>query len=122
MKRIFTLSTATALATVMALGVFPKQLLATELYAARELVQLAMDHWRGTSSYSEMTMTIHRADWQRSMSMRAWSEGDKLSLVRVTEPKKDAGNGTLLKDNDMWTFSPKINRTCWESSSSLKGF
>ena len=44
------------------------------------------------------------------MSMRAWSEGDKLSLVRVTEPKKDAGNGTLLKDNDMWTYSPKINR------------
>ncbi len=42
--------------------------------------------------------------------MRAWSEGDKLSLVRVTEPKKDAGNGTLLKDNDMWTYSPKINR------------
>ena len=44
------------------------------------------------------------------MSMRAWSEGDKLSLVRVTEPKKDAGNGTLLKDNDMWSFSPRINR------------
>ena len=44
------------------------------------------------------------------MSMRAWSEGDNLSLVRVTLPKKDAGNGTLLKDNDMWTFSPKINR------------
>jgi outer membrane lipoprotein-sorting protein len=30
--------------------------------------------------------------------------------VRVTEPKKDAGNGTLLKDNDMWSYSPKINR------------
>ncbi len=44
------------------------------------------------------------------MSMRAWSEGDKLSLVRVTEPKKDAGNGTLLKDTDMWSYSPKINR------------
>ena len=44
------------------------------------------------------------------MSMRAWSEGDKLSLVRVTEPKKDAGNGTLLKDNDMWSYSPKVNR------------
>ena len=44
------------------------------------------------------------------MSMRAWSQGDKLSLVRVTEPRKDAGNSTLLRDNEMWTFSPKINR------------
>jgi outer membrane lipoprotein-sorting protein len=55
-------------------------------------------------------MTIHRSDWERSFSMQAWTEGDKLSLVRVTEPKRDAGNGTLVKDQNMWTFSPKINR------------
>ena len=77
---------------------------------AKALVRAAMDHWRGVTSYSEMTMTIHRSDWQRAMSMQAWSKGDKLSLVRVTQPKKDAGNGTLLKDNDMWSYSPKINR------------
>jgi outer membrane lipoprotein-sorting protein len=77
---------------------------------ARQLIQNAMDYWRGLSSYSEMTMIIHRADWERSMTMRAWSQGEKLSLVRITEPKKDAGNGTLLNDNNMWTFSPKINR------------
>jgi len=76
----------------------------------RELIQQAMDHWRGTSSYSEMSMTIHRPDWERSMSMRSWTRGEKTSLVRVTKPKKDAGNGTLLKDNNMWTFSPKVNR------------
>ena len=86
------------------------QLMAEEITDAKDLVQAAMDHWRGINSYSEMTMTIHRPDWERSMSMRAWSEGDKLSLVRVSEPKKDAGNGTLLKDNDMWSYSPKINR------------
>jgi outer membrane lipoprotein-sorting protein len=85
-------------------------LVAAETDKARELVRAAMDHWRGINSYSEMTMTIHRPDWERSMSMRSWSEGDKLSLVRVTEPKKDAGNGTLLKDKDMWSYSPKINR------------
>ena len=83
---------------------------ADEVDQARELVRSAMEHWRGTNSYSEMTMTIHRLDWERSMSMRGWSEGDKLSLVRVTEPKKDAGNGTLLNDKDMWSYSPKINR------------
>ena len=76
----------------------------------RELIQQAMDHWRGTSSYSEMTMTIHRPDWQRSMSMRSWTQGEKTSLVRVTKPAKDVGNGTLIKDNNMWSFSPKINR------------
>jgi outer membrane lipoprotein-sorting protein len=76
----------------------------------KALIRSAMDHWRGLTSYSLMTMTVHRSDWQRSMSMKAWTQGDKLSLVRVTEPKRDAGNGTLIKDNNMWTYSPKINR------------
>ena len=44
------------------------------------------------------------------MSMHSWSQGDKLSLVRVIEPKKDAGSGTLLNDNNMWIYTPKINR------------
>ncbi len=76
----------------------------------RELIRAAMDHWRGTTSYSEMTMTVHRSDWERRFSMQAWTEGDKLSLVRVTEPRRDAGNGTLVDDKNMWTYSPKINR------------
>jgi len=99
-----------AMSFAVTLGLVPGQLIAAEITDAKELVRAAMDHWRGLTSYSEMTMTIHREDWERSMSMRAWSGGDKLSLVRVTEPKKDAGNGTLLKDNDMWSYSPKINR------------
>ena len=77
---------------------------------ATELIRKAMEQWRGVTSHSDMTMVIHRPDWERSMTMRSWSKGDKLSLVRVLEPKKDAGNGTLLNDNNMWTFSPKINR------------
>ena len=86
---------------------------------ASELVRSAMDHWRGTSSYSEMSMTIHRPDWERTMTMESWSKGDKLSLVRVIEPKRDAGNGTLLNDNSMWTFSPKINRVIKVPSSMM---
>ena len=77
---------------------------------AREIVRDAIDHWRGLSSYGEMTMIIHRPDWERSMSMRAWTEGEKRSLVRVTEPRKDRGNGTLMDGNNMWSFSPKVNR------------
>lgn len=77
---------------------------------ATEIVRSAVDHWRGLASYSEMTMTIHRPDWERTMSMRAWTKGDEKSLVRVTEPKKDRGNATLTDGNSMWSFSPKVNR------------
>jgi len=100
--------------TVLLLGLagLSPALTATEVATPdpRDLIRAAMEHWRGITSYSEMTMVIHRSDWERSFSMQAWTEGDKLSLVRVTEPKRDAGNGTLVKDQSMWTFSPKINR------------
>jgi len=77
---------------------------------ATAIVRAAIDHWRGDMSYSEFTMIIHRPDWERSMSMRAWTQGQKKSLVRVTAPKKDKGNGTLMDDNNMWSYSPKVNR------------
>jgi len=84
-----------------------------------EIVRAAIDNWRGTTSYGEMSMTIHRPTWERSMSMRAWTSGPKKTLVRVTAPKKDAGNGTLTVDDNMWTYSPKINRVIKVPSSMM---
>jgi outer membrane lipoprotein-sorting protein len=77
---------------------------------ATQIVQDAVNHWRGLSSDSVITMVIHRPDWERSMTMRAWTKGDEQTLVRVLEPRKDRGNGTLTDDDNMWTFSPKVNR------------
>ena len=84
-----------------------------------EIIRGAVENWRGTSSYGEMTMTIHRPSWERTMSMRAWTEGNKESLVRVTAPTKDAGTGTLIVDDNMWTYSPKINRVIKVPSSMM---
>jgi hypothetical protein len=49
---------------------------------ANTIIQKAIDHWRGTSSASVVTMTKHRADWERTMTMRSWTLGNKKSLVR----------------------------------------
>ncbi|MBT8102436.1 MAG: outer membrane lipoprotein-sorting protein [Gammaproteobacteria bacterium] len=103
----------------------PLILFALPLQAAQEerdatqIVRDAIDHWRGLSSYTEMTMVIHRPDWERSMTMRAWTKGNDQSLVRVIEPKKDRGNGTLIDENSMWTFSPKVNRVIKVPSSMM---
>jgi outer membrane lipoprotein-sorting protein len=77
---------------------------------AAAIIKAAMDQWRGTTSHSTMSMTIHRSDWERTMTVEGWTSGEKKSLMRVLKPKKDAGNGTLLIDNKMWSFSPKVNR------------
>ena len=86
---------------------------------ATDIVRDAINHWRGLSSQGAMTMTIHRPDWERSMSMESWTQGEKRSLIRVTAPRKDRGNGTLMDNNNMWSFSPKINRVIKVPSSMM---
>lgn len=86
---------------------------------AGQIVRDALNHWRGLSSHGEMTMTIHRPDWERSMSIESWTEGEEKSLVRVTAPMKDRGTGTLIDDDNMWTYSPRINRVIKVPSSMM---
>jgi outer membrane lipoprotein-sorting protein len=89
-------------------------LLATRVQAgdseALLLVQKAFDYWRGMSSYSEFSMTIHRPDFERTMVLKGWSKGRSDALFFVLQPPKDAGNGSLKKGKDMWSYNPKINR------------
>jgi outer membrane lipoprotein-sorting protein len=65
---------------------------------------------RGLASESEVDMTIHRPDWERTMAMRAWTQGQENSLIRITAPPKDEGNGTLKKGRQMWIYNPKVDR------------
>ena len=86
---------------------------------AREIIRSTIEQWRGVSSRGVFTMMIHRPDWERSISMRSWMRGNEDSLVRVTGPSRDAGNATLTIENNMWSFSPKVNRVIKMPSSMM---
>jgi outer membrane lipoprotein-sorting protein len=77
---------------------------------ARSIVKGALDYWRDTSSFLEIAMTVHRPDWERSSLMKSWTRGEKDALVRFVEPAKDAGSATLKLGDDMWIFTPRLNR------------
>lgn len=77
---------------------------------ALTILEHAIDHWRGTSSIATFSLTIHRPDFERTMRMKGWTKGRQNGLFFVLEPPKDAGNGTLKKGREMWTYNPKINR------------
>lgn len=63
------------------------------------------------SSKAEMTMTIVRPKWTRTMSMKAWSKGDDYSLIVVTAPASDEGSATLKRKKEVWNYVPRIDRT-----------
>jgi Outer membrane lipoprotein-sorting protein len=75
-----------------------------------ELVRKAVDYWRGDSSYISVEMTVHRPEWERSLSMIGWTRGRDDALIRFTAPAKDAGNATLKVGPSMWIFTPKLNQ------------
>ena len=77
---------------------------------AQSLVREAFDYFRGKTSFSTVVMTIHRAEWERKMTMKGWTKGLDKSLIIITEPPKDEGNGTLKKGQEMWLYNPKVNR------------
>lgn len=77
---------------------------------ARVLIAKAWDYMRGKTSVSVVKMTVHRADWERSSVIKAWTKGREDSIFQIMAPKKDKGNGTLKMGRDMWTYNPKINR------------
>ena len=78
--------------------------------AAKEIVSKAWDYMRGNTSISLLHMTVHRADWKRRSTIKAWTKGRDDSIFHITDPAKDRGNGTLQLGNEMWTYNPKINR------------
>lgn len=77
---------------------------------ADRLLRAAFDNWRGKSSTTEMLMTVHRPDWERSLEMKTWTQGEDDALVRFVAPAKDAGNATLKKKSDTSVFNPKLNQ------------
>lgn len=77
---------------------------------ADRLIRAAFDNWRAKSSVSEIGMVVHRPDWERSMEIKAWSQGDDDALVRFVAPAKDAGNATLKLGDNTWVFNPKLNQ------------
>jgi outer membrane lipoprotein-sorting protein len=84
----------------------------TELKAqdAQAIVQAGFDYWRGKASVATVEMVIHRPDWNRPMTIKAWTKGQSDSIFFISAPSKDKGNGTLKKGKEMWTYNPKVNR------------
>jgi hypothetical protein len=77
---------------------------------AKDIVRKADDKIRGKTSRSEVTMTIVRPEWSRTLSFKTWSKGTAYSLVFVTAPAKEKGQVFLKRDKDMWNWVPSIER------------
>jgi outer membrane lipoprotein-sorting protein len=77
---------------------------------ATEIIRKADDLMRGKSSYAQISMTIEKPEWKRTMTMKAWSLEPDFSLVYVTEPARDKGTVTLKRGNEVWNWLPSVQK------------
>lgn len=78
---------------------------------AKEIVKKADEKFNGEkSSYSEMVMTIVRPKYKRNLEFKSWSSGSSQSLTLITAPAKEKGQTFLKNGNNLWSWSPVIQR------------
>lgn len=86
---------------------FSSSLLAQDPLA---IVQKAEDKLKGEQSYAEMSMTIVRPNWNRTIKMKSWSRGTDYSLILITQPARDKGTVFLKKRKEVYNWIPSIER------------
>lgn len=79
--------------------------------SARDIMERVDRLLRGDSSHGVATMEIVTEHWERRVTVELWSLGTDYSLIRVQTPVKEAGTATLMADDDIWNYLPKVDRT-----------
>lgn len=77
---------------------------------ATEIVKKADEKSRGLSSQGEMSITIVRPDWKRTISLKYWSKGTDYAMILITAPAKEKGQVFLKRKTEMWNWVPSINK------------
>lgn len=77
---------------------------------ATAIVKKADEKFRGESQKADMSMKIIRPSWERELRMKTWSLGKDYSLTLITEPAKEKGRAFLKRENEIWNWSPNIER------------
>lgn len=70
-----------------------------------EIIRKSEELLRGTTSTGTYHMTVVTPEYTRTMEMQTWwDEKADRSMIRITAPKKEAGNKWLKIGNEMWNY------------------
>lgn len=87
----------------------------------QEIIERVDRVTRGDSSHGVATMEVVTEHWDRRVTMELVSLGTDYSLVRILSPAREAGTATLMADDDIWNYLPKVDRTIKIPASMMAG-
>lgn len=72
---------------------------------AYEIIDNAENILKGTSSAQGIIeMTVTTPDYERTLKMESWWQGNEKALIIIQSPRREKGNKTLKIKNEMWNF------------------
>ena len=75
---------------------------------ATEIIKKADELIKSKSSYAEVSMTIIKTDWTRTIGIKSWALEPDYALMYITEPARDKGTVTLKrKKGHLSEFPPR---------------
>lgn len=79
--------------------------------SAEELLRSLDDLYRGRSSVATMRVHVQTEQYERTLRLTTWSEGEERTLLRIEAPAQEEGVATLLVDGDLYNYLPNVDRT-----------
>lgn len=77
---------------------------------ARDIVKASDDLMRGHTNQGTYTMQVITPKWQRQLTLQVYMKNRDKAFIRILNPPKEAGIGTLRIENEMWNYLPKVER------------
>ncbi len=77
---------------------------------AKEIVRKSDELIKSKSSYAEVTMTVVKTDWSRTIGMKMWALEPDYAIIYITEPARDKGSVTLKRKKEVWNWIPAAQK------------
>ncbi len=77
---------------------------------AKEIIAKSDELIKSKSSFAEVSMTIIKTDWSRTVGMKMWALEPDYAIIYITEPARDKGSVTLKRKKEVWNWIPTAQK------------
>ncbi|MBN1361580.1 MAG: outer membrane lipoprotein-sorting protein [Sedimentisphaerales bacterium] len=78
-------------------------------------VNAVVDHfenlYRADSSISTAQLTVTKPNRTKTMTLKSWTHGEEKALIVIQSPPREEGIATLMVEDNLWNYFPRIDRT-----------
>jgi outer membrane lipoprotein-sorting protein len=79
--------------------------------SANDIIEKVDKHMSSDTRIFESTMTIQGKRYNKTLTSKSYSKGEKKTFTEYLSPARDKGTKMLKLENQLWIYSPATDRT-----------